>query len=244
MQESCDIYQPPILAGESMFSYTQTSKFNTWMFYDDLAFQVSIDKSGGLLVNRMFLTDPMTTASWQKLADAGPNLPPIVKNITDVLENASKIFMARDKKVINFPSRKFTEIATNLTAAGDVWFLLADKYLYSVVMNSNGTFNPHHMKVIDTELEADKVTKIMVADSNVIIMVDKKIQIYQYQNQKFELKQFFNAFKDVEDVAITRLGGIRLYKIKGSKNKYLVLFLQLSGVRTLRASAKLLNLGI
>jgi hypothetical protein len=215
-----------------MLTYVKQGKFSAWMFYDDQTYQVVVEKSGALFVNWVSGVDPLNTTKWVQLQDPTPQncsnyltAATIVKNLTDVLADVSNIWMARDKKIFTFPSRTFTEtsISNTTIARGDAWFLLAGKFLYSVIMNVNGTFNPVFMKVIDTEVDPEKVTRVMVADSNIIIFFEKKIKIYQYQNQKFELKQSFDPFKDVEDIAISRVSATRLYKLKASKNKFKLL---------------------
>lgn len=183
---------------------------------------MAIDSTGAFFANRVFSTIPINATSWIKLEEPSSQNNSVVKNMTDVLADTSKIWIVRNKRITNFPARNFSEISSNLTAIGDVWFVLANKFLYSVIVSSNGSFHPLMSKVIDTEVDPEKVTKVMAADSNIMIIQDKKLKLYQYQNQKFELKQTFDAFKDVEDIGISRIGGIRLYKVKGSKNKFKV----------------------
>ena len=211
-----------MLAEHELITYTRTSKFSSWITYDDEVFQVVIDSTGAFFANRVFSTVPINTTTWVKLEEPTTQNNSVVKNMTGVLADTSKIWMARNKRVITFPARNFSEISSNLTAIGDVWFVLANKFLYSVIISSNGTFYPLMSKVIDTEVDPEKVTKVMATDSNIMIIEDKKLKMYQYQNQKFELKQTFEAFKDVEDIGISRIGANRLYKVKGSKNKFKV----------------------
>jgi hypothetical protein len=104
----------------------------------------------------------------------------------------------------------------------DFLYIMADSTLYALTLHKNGHISSTFSAQIDTGLDKDKLTRIMVLDNNTMTFADKKINVFQFQNLKFQAKQDFQQFKDVEDVMITRLNGMRLFKVKATKGKFKV----------------------
>ena len=68
-----------------MITYTRTSKFSSWITYDDEVFQVVIDSTGAFFANRVFSTVPINTTTWVKLEEPTTQNNSVVKNMTGVL---------------------------------------------------------------------------------------------------------------------------------------------------------------
>ena len=110
-----------------------------------------------------------------------------VSQIPKEIQEASKYLLVKDKKVNSFPSRILNTV-TNFT--GDVWYLVADTKLFAIPVSRSGLLDlTEPLKQFSTAVtDKDKLDKVMVFDSNVVVMSEKKIFIYQYQIKGFESK--------------------------------------------------------
>lgn len=212
--ESCDIMQPNVTTRGDMVTSSQkfdAPKLSTLLYYDDEIFHIVIDKSGSLFISNLYSFSP------------GPQVWNSMTSVPDAIKIATKYAITKDKRSNSFPSKIISNDNPNATITGDVIFLLADSTIYALPINRSGIIFNAYMKSFATGLEKDKIDKLMAIDNNIILMTEKKILVFQYQSIKgIESKQHYPAFKDVEDVAITRVNGIRIFKVKASKAKFKV----------------------
>ena len=102
-------------------------------------------------------------------------------------------------------------------------YMIADAEIFVFFINNQGELDREYAVNLETELSKDAMMRLMVQDSTIITLCDKQITVFQFQNQSsITLKQSFQAFKDIEDIAISRSNGMRIFKVKGSKGKFKV----------------------
>lgn len=152
---------------------------------------------------------------------SGENKSAFENKTAATLKAAKRFFLAKDTK-----SKKFQNATLpNKNFTGELIYLLADQELFMFVIRQNGTLDPadYANKALD-EYKNEASVRLMVYDKNIITLIDKEVTVYQYQNQNKEIqqKQKFSAFKDVEDIAISRFDGMRIFKVKGGKGKFKV----------------------
>jgi hypothetical protein len=137
------------------------------------------------------------------------------------LAKASVFLVAKDNKYANF--QNITRTPGNPT--GDYLYLIADYDIFVFFIHENGKleagFSPSVAGGFDKELKV-VVTRLMVLDQNIMTLCNKEITVFQFQNSVIQQKQKFPAFKDVEDIAISRVDGMRIFKVKGTKGKFKV----------------------
>lgn len=213
IQDSCQVHQPRILKGqllEQSKKFEKDPKFAGVNHYDDVSIQLQIDSNGILWSSSIhsFENDAGSQQVWHKFEKLSKNF-----------QKATKFLVSKDTRNLKFPNFR-----TNQTKdfAGDFLYIMADGTLHALMISKTGQIYEDFEASIETELEKDKLTRIMVVDNNTMALCDKRIAVFQFQNLKFQAKQHFQQFKDVEDVMITRLNGMRLFKVKATKTKFKV----------------------
>lgn len=144
------------------------------------------------------------------------------KELSEDLSKATKFIVAKDTRNLIFPRFLSDDTTNPVVGYRDFLYIMADSTLYALTMNKTGQISTDFKANIDTGLDKDKLTRIMVLDNNTMTYADKQIKVFQFQNLRFQAKQDFQQFKNVEDVMITRLNGMRLFKVKATKGKFKV----------------------
>lgn len=142
-------------------------------------------------------------------------------NPANLLKSASKFLIAKDTK-----NNKFQNIArpgTSESAKGDYLYLMADTNILVFFIFEDGKIDPNFfVRFPVADMKLDGLSRLMVLDQNIMTLCDKEITVFQFQNGVIQQKQKFQAFKDIEDIAISRIDGVRIFKAKGTKGKFKV----------------------
>lgn len=139
--------------------------------------------------------------------------------MTASFAKASKFFLTKDNK--NFTFQNTTR--KDDTLRGDYIYMLADTEIFVFFITGDGQLDTKFFaNTVGGDLKKDSLTRLMVHDQNIMTLCDKEVTVFQFQNKGIQQKQKFPAFKDVEDIAISRIDGMRLFKVKGTKGKFKV----------------------
>lgn len=139
--------------------------------------------------------------------------------VTSIFEKASKFFVSKDNRHHTF--QNITRPQS--TVRGDYIYMMADKTIFVFFITEHGQLDTTFaVSGEGSDLNTDDLTRVMVQDQNIMTLCAKEITVFQFQNNQIQQKQKFAAFKDVEDIAISRVDGVRIFKVKGSKGKFKV----------------------
>ena len=145
-------------------------KLSQHIYYDDETYHLIIDKDGKIWTSNIY--------SFESEAGKRVWLTPNASQVPKDIQEGSKFLLVKDKKINNFPSR-IQNTENNFT--GDVWYLVADTKLFAIPVGRSGILDFSSIKSQATAVtDKDKLDKLMVFDSNVVVMSEKKIFIYQY----------------------------------------------------------------
>ena len=132
---------------------------------------------------------------------------------------ATKFLLAKDSKYTAFQNTT----RQDSTLRGDYLYMMADTEIFVFFITANGSLDSTFaVNLAAQDLKKEALTRLMVLDSNIMTLCEKQITVFQFQNLAIQPKQTFQAFKDVEDIAISRINGMRIFKVKGTKGKFKV----------------------
>lgn len=250
IKDNCRLFQPNITKETSSSiaynkKFEKGAKFSRVIHYDDTTLHVHISANGDLHICNPFndnATFNKTDAGEQFFCDW--KMMPLGAEIG----KSKEILITKDRKNNQFPNQA---IRPNLNKVefneakpfkGDYLYIMADNKLTVLAIKKNGDFYTDFKVEIEigkTEKDDDKkeekkdekkeekeeeksIPRFMVQDSNIMILKSKKLKVFQFQSNEIEEKQEYDQFKDVEDIAIVRFNGMRLFKAKGAKGKFKV----------------------
>lgn len=137
----------------------------------------------------------------------------------EVFKAAGKFMLAKDTKYTTYQNA----VRQGSTQKGDFLYMMADTEIFVFFITPNGNLDPAFVANLNaSDIEKDTLTRLMVYDNNIMTVWKKKVTVFQFQNLAIQQKQTFGPFKDVEDIAISRINGMRIFKVKGTKGKFKV----------------------
>ena len=190
------------------------------MHYEDVGFHIAIFK-GFIGVSKIFPYTGANANKWfyTKIPSESSSLNKEFAALKIATDGSTWSALERDKKVLNFPNIVYSEPLEKYEFIGDIWYLVTDNAIIALMVNKEGELSKKMIRNYTVANGISSFQRAMAIDSNLIIYA-KQIFVYQFQGFTFQPKPSFGPLKDIEDIMITRESGLRLFKAKGTKNKF------------------------
>jgi hypothetical protein len=232
-------------------TFDKESKLSQVIHYDDTTLQVHVNAKGQLSICNLFHgstfnkteAGPRFDCKWKQF-DLG--LGANAEKVKKILVTKDKKNNKFPRQAIR-PNLNDAVFDEKTAFKGDYLFLAVDEQLIVLAVNETGdVYKDYKVQMAVGEMakkddgkkgdgkkdddkkddekkdEDDSISRMMVMDSNIMVVKSKKLKVFQLQGNKMEVKHNYPEFKDVEDIVITRMNGMRLFKAKGAKGKFKV----------------------